>query len=217
MINDVKNQDNLAELWIVRHGQTESNQKGIFQGQSNSALTDLGKKMAADYAKEIQEINFAAIFSSDLGRAVETAEILKLERAIKIQTTALIRERNLGILQGKRKDQLTKKLQNLLHHLDKIKQETDVPEGTNIEPIKKMNQRILTFLRETAVAYPGKKILIITHGGVIGHLLVKLTYKNIKRYRDLKLYNLATVVLQSDGIDFFIKDTHNLEIRCEQD
>jgi len=215
-MNDYTTADKkLAELWIVRHGQTESNQEGIFQGQSDSALTDLGKKMAADYAKKIQEINFAAIFSSDLGRAVETAEIIALERDIQIQTTALIRERHLGILQGQRHDSLTKQLQNLLEKLDKIKKENDVPAGTKIEPVEKMNQRIMTFLRETAVAYPGKKVLIITHGGVIGHLLVKLAYKNIKKYRELKLYNLATVILQSDGTDFFIKDTKNLELRSD--
>lgn len=76
--------NNYCTLYIARHGQTEWNAKGILMGQKDSPLTDLGVQQACDLAKELANVHFDAIFSSDLLRAQRTAQIVKLERDLAI-------------------------------------------------------------------------------------------------------------------------------------
>ena len=80
-----KKENNLCTLYLVRHGETEWNVKGITQGQTNSSLTENGKQQALNTANDLKNINFDAIFSSDLTRTQDTAEIIKLDRDIMVR------------------------------------------------------------------------------------------------------------------------------------
>lgn len=62
-------------LYFLRHGQTQFNVYGRLQGWSNSQLTEQGILVAKEAGKEFANINFEAVYSSDLGRAVETCQI----------------------------------------------------------------------------------------------------------------------------------------------
>eukprot|EP00912_Choanoflagellata_sp_UC4_P000320 UC4_evm1s197 len=63
-------------LYIVRHGETEWNRRGIIQGQSNSELSDLGKLQAQLVGKALKNVNFSFVFSSDLSRAKDTCQTI---------------------------------------------------------------------------------------------------------------------------------------------
>src|SRR3989344_5835107 len=91
----------LTTFYIVRHGQTEWNTKGLLQGHGDSPLTYLGVKQAEQIRDELKSIHFDAIFSSDLLRAKRTAEIVALERKIAVKTTQALRERDFGHFEGK--------------------------------------------------------------------------------------------------------------------
>ena len=83
---------------VVRHGQTVANETNTIQCQSDTALKPLGIKQAHCVAKRLQGVAFAAVYSSDLSRAMDTARIIAPEQAL-IPTPAL-REWNLGALHG---------------------------------------------------------------------------------------------------------------------
>src|SRR3990167_9697869 len=110
---------NICTLYLVRHGETEWNKTGIVMGQLDSLLTETGLGQAETTAQELKGVNFDAIFSSDLHRAHRTAEIIKLERELVIQTSKALRERTYGSWEGKLGEDYRK---NFQHFFDKVKQ-----------------------------------------------------------------------------------------------
>ena len=100
-ISKVLADKNFCTLYLVRHGETEWNVAHIVQGFEDSPLTEQGVRQAEATAKELKRVPFDAIFSSDSSRAERTAEILRLERELAIQTSRELRERNFGKFEGK--------------------------------------------------------------------------------------------------------------------
>jgi broad specificity phosphatase PhoE len=212
-MSQTANNDQLCRLYLVRHGETEWNRLNKIQGQLNSPLTPEAVKQTKNLGQELREINFAAAFSSDLGRAVQTAEILALENKITVRTTALLRERYLGILQGTVKDKWSQKLQKMIQNIDNMKRLREIDENTKIESPDKLTSRLIQALREISFAYAGKKVLVVTHSGAMRHLLVRLGYKQTNDIYQIKVENLGYFVLDSDGTDFFINQTHGIYLR----
>jgi len=99
----------LPTIYLLRHGQTEWNVEGRYQGQLNSPLTPLGREQAKSNALKLQKylnINEVKLFSSPLGRARETAEIIAKESGLdasKIIFEEDIQEVNYGIFEGQTK------------------------------------------------------------------------------------------------------------------
>lgn len=89
----ITNKEKYCTFYIVRHGETLWNVKGLLQGIKDSALTPTGEKQARELAAELESVNFDVIFSSDLLRARRTAEIIALERKLAVKTSQLLRER----------------------------------------------------------------------------------------------------------------------------
>lgn len=197
--------NNYCTLYVTRHGETQWNILGRVQGHTDSPLTHKGVKQAKNLALEFKNIKFDAVYSSDLLRAKRTAEIAILEHKLAVETTEALRERNFGKYEGS-----TKKVLELLEEL----RDKNIPyETENIESDEKLTERIITFLREIAVAYPNKTVLIVTHGGVLVRLLRHLGFMS---YEELRLYsvgNTSWLKLESDGVDFFVRETKRIEKR----
>lgn len=193
-------------IYIVRHGETEWNTKKLIQGHGDSPLTKDGVKQAEKLGKELKKIKFDLVFSSDLLRAKKTAEIIAAEHNLAVETTQLLRERNFGDFEGK-SVQLLKSFDNLIKsftHEQKFKYKS----FPNIESDEEIAMRLITFLRKSAVSHPGKKILAVTHGGTMKALLIKL---GVMKYREHEwVANGSYVKLESDGIDFSIKETKGI-------
>lgn len=93
-----------VELYIVRHGQTEGNRSRILQGSSDIPLNDEGREQAQKASQVLKDVPFTAVFSSDLCRAYETAEILLKGHTtcqIPIIQWPCVRERCFGVMEGK--------------------------------------------------------------------------------------------------------------------
>src|SRR5215813_9910507 len=89
-----------TQLIIVRHGETEWNIRGIRQGNLDSALTAKGIIQAKALAQRLVRESFTTLYSSDLGRAVQTAQEISNVTGHSIITDPHLRERHLGIFQG---------------------------------------------------------------------------------------------------------------------
>ena len=89
-----------TQVIIVRHGQTEWNIRGIRQGHLDSELTEKGIVQAKALAQRLARESCAALYCSDLGRAVQTAKEIAEVTGHQICTDARLRERHLGIFQG---------------------------------------------------------------------------------------------------------------------
>jgi len=199
-----------CQIYLVRHGLTDWNEKGLLQGQSNIPLNKDGEKQAVEAAKKhFKKIKFAAIFSSDLVRAKRTAEIIALEKKMAVETSTLLRERDFGPFEGKHWQEVEKELRMSIKELRILSDE--VAKKLGIESDEKMMERFLRFLREVAVAYRDKNVLIVTHGSVMRVFLTKLGYLSKEESRQVFIKNLAFIKFLSDGVDFFVKEVFGVE------
>lgn len=204
---------NPATLYIVRHGQTDWNAAFKVQGQIDIPLNAQGEVQAKAAAEKFKDVDFAAVFSSDLVRAKRTAEIITLEKAIAVQTTKLIRERDFGVIEGSLLADLRAKEKDLEHlaYEERRRYKMD----PSVENDEELVGRFLTFLREVAVAYAGENVLVVTHGGLMRALCVHLGYATYQNVRLLRIGNTGLIKLLSDGVEIEIQETDNIHFAEE--
>ncbi|MFA6081032.1 MAG: histidine phosphatase family protein [Patescibacteria group bacterium] len=197
---------NFCTLYIVRHGETEWNVKKIIQGYEDIPLNKKGEAQAKELAKKLRHIKFDAVFSSDLIRARRTAEIITLEKKLAVQTTKALKERYFGKYQGK-SFAVNNKMTKLIDNLKMV----SGPGLKEVESDENIILRLTTFLREIAVAYANKTILVVSHGGPMRTLLIHLGFATYDNFTEGQIDNLAYVKLKSDGTDFFIEETEGIK------
>jgi len=201
-------------IYLVRHGQTDWNAKGIIQGIKDIPINKTGKEQAKKTSRELKNIKFSAIYSSNLSRAKQTAEIIALEHKLAVKTHKALRERSFGKYAGMKSNQFRKALKELLSQTSKLsyKEKSKFDFGGGIEKIHDATSRFITFLREISIAHPGQKILVVTHGGLMRHLLIHLGFGEEHQLPWNSLGNTACIKLESDGVDFFVKETYGVTI-----
>lgn len=147
------------QITTLRHGQTVENASQIIQGQNDGKLSKLGVKQAEAAAELLSGSKFKAIYSSDLGRCVETANIVHSKMPdVPLFFSKEVRELSYGRYQGKPASSLdweslpgtmlTKKASGGESWLDLLK-------------------RVSNWVSETYKVHPNDHILLVTHGGVI--------------------------------------------------
>lgn len=205
MISQKTNEEkDYCSLYLVRHGETEWNAKELVQGHTDIPLNKKGERQAKELARRLKHIHFAAAFSSDLLRARRTAEIIALEKKIAVKTTKALRERYFGRFEKTAVRQLDKSLEELMRKYgEEIEKEIESDEG--------MMKRLIPFIREIAVAYRHKNVLVVAHGGIMRTFLIHLGFASASEMPPGSIKNTAYVKLESDGVDFFIKETFGIE------
>lgn len=200
-------------FYIIRHGETEWNASHRIQGQLDSPLTQKGLTQAKETGEKLKNIHFDAIFSSDLLRSKRTAEIINLERNLKIQTEKALRERTFGEHDGIMGNEYTEKIKDLLEEFNKlsVEQKWKFKFAKGYESDEELVDRFMIFLREIAIAYHNKTILIVTHGGNIRTFLTKLCYAKHGKLTPGTFKNAGYVKVESDGVDFFLKEVEGID------
>ena len=204
---------NLTTIYLVRHGETEWNVKKLVQGHQDSPLTAEGIQQGKILGEKLKKVDFEAVFSSDSLRAHKTAQLILLEKKIAIKTTESLRERKFGQkYEGKHSEILNTDIRNYLakyQHMTNA-QRLKIRFTPDMESNEEVLSRVITFLREIAVGFKGKKVLVVTHGGVMRHLLIHLGFGDHNSLSYGAINNNAMVILQCDGIDFFVKETSGI-------
>lgn len=206
------NNNKLCTFYVVRHGETEWNVKGLLQGQINIPLNKKGEVQAKDLAGKFAHINFHEVYSSDLLRCKRTAELIVLEKQITIQTTKALRERYFGKFEGAPWKE-NKEFEEYITMMRNLSKEQIKQGKWEIEDDESAISRFLTFLREIATYKQEKNIFIVTHGGVMRVILIHLGYGTSQTLPPSSIANTAYVKIESDGIDFFIKETYGITLK----
>lgn len=199
-------------FYVVRHGQTEWNSQGRYQGQKDSPLTEKGIQQAKDVAGKLKHIKFDVIFSSDLLRAKRTAEFIALEHQLAVTTTEALRERNFGSVEGKTEAEIREELQEVMEEYDKLTPEEKYSYKfvENMESDDEIANRLVTYIREIAVGYEGKTVLLVCHGGLMRAFLIKIGFGTHAELPPKSIANTAYFKMLSDGVDFSIKETEGI-------
>jgi broad specificity phosphatase PhoE len=153
----------MSELWLIRHGQTDWNLEGRYQGQSDVPLNATGLAQAEVYAASLDGRPFAALFSSDLARAFQTACIIGARVDLPVHTDARLREINQGQWQGRTLTEIraiyNEGAQSKAGAIDPA--ETRAPGG---ESVLEVSQRMASAADDIARAYPVGRVLVVSHG-----------------------------------------------------
>jgi len=138
-------------LIVVRHGETIENREKICQGQTDGTLSELGIKQAKKLALRLRDEKFDRVYSSDLGRAVNTAkEIMRYHPDLKLKLDKRLRERHIAEIAGQK--------------FSKDFDWNNLPKGS--ETRQDLYDRVKNFLDELYSKHKDKTVLIVTHGGV---------------------------------------------------
>ncbi len=210
--------NNFCTFYIVRHAQSHGNVRHIVSGQIDTNLSDEGVMQAKELGEALKEIHFDAAFSSDLTRAYETGKIIALEHQLAVTATEILRERKYGKFEGQNREALSEELQQALDRYNELSYEERKKERwiEGMETDEELIGRFTTFLRETALAYPGKTVLVVAHGNLMRTFLVHVGYGTHQELSHGMIRNTGYYVLQSDGVEFEVIKTvgvNKVEIR----
>ena len=155
----------MTELWLVRHGETDWNIEKRFQGQTDVPLNANGRLQARELAVQLDGIHFDAIFSSDLSRARETAEILAARVLLPVQLDPRLREIRHGAWEGQTLDP-DKSVEMRSLYADPL--DAHAPGG---ETLSQVAARTRLALDKIASSYPDQRVLVVAHGVSLGVIL----------------------------------------------
>jgi alpha-ribazole phosphatase len=194
------------KLIIMRHAITLDNERGIAQGQLDGKLSETGIKQAKLAAERLKHEKIDKIIVSNLGRTKETAEpIIKFHPEAEVIYENKIKEINLGTLEGRPSAELDAEYKKNEHIFFDFK----VHGG---ESISEMHKRVADFIDELIAdkTNKGKTILIISHGGTIGNMILHL--KKISKENAKAAFH--TYFPKNTALTFVdIKDDGNHEIK----
>lgn len=158
-----------TELYLIRHGQTEWNLEGRWQGQMDSNLTPLGVAQAKAAARRLEHTQFDTLYSSDLGRTFSTAKEIAAVTGHEILPENRLRERKGGLMEG---HTLAEARVKFPEHFDVEMHQRSAdfafPGG---ESEIELRDRAVDVLRELAQRHPGERIVAVSHGAILNTFL----------------------------------------------
>ncbi|MCI0395455.1 MAG: histidine phosphatase family protein [Chloroflexi bacterium] len=198
-------------LLLIRHGQTDWNAAGRWQGQIDIPLNDTGRGQVQALARRLAGWPVRVIYSSDLLRAAETAAILGRSFGLKPVYKPALRERNSGIFQG----MLFEEVQ--AHYPEQYQQlleNGDAPPGG--ESAQEVSWRVAPVYEQVASRHRGQAVIMVGHGGALRILLAHIFGRRPAEARQFILrYNggLTIVELNETGPHLaLLDDVSHLEV-----
>jgi broad specificity phosphatase PhoE len=184
---------------LARHGESDWNRSKQWQGFADRPLTDLGREQAAELAQRLEDTDLDAVYSSDLQRARDTAEIVARTKGLTVQTTPDLREVDVGSWSG----------------LTRAEAEEQYPEQyarwlqggegwEDGETYEELGERVVRAITRIAEAHAGERVLVVAHGGTIRALHAAALGVDIHTYRRIQRVEpnatLSAVCMEGDQL-----------------
>ena len=154
-----------TEVILIRHGETEWNLSGRWQGHADSPLSTRGIEQAEALGQRMLKETLDCFYSSDLERARHTSRLVGGPSEWNPEFMESLRERDLGVLEGLTTEEMKVKYPQVYESFRNEGPEYQVPGG---ESFKQFYERCSGALEEVAMRNPGRKIGLVTHGGFLG-------------------------------------------------
>ena len=159
--------EDILDLWLVRHGETDWNRRGLIQGDSDIPLNGLGIRQAQALAHRIGHETFDTVYASDLFRAHKTAEITFPDADIILDSR--LREINLGDFEGQVWADLPKSERSQIAVWLMGPYDQKVPGGESSDDLRARVSSWLNDLPKTG------RVIAFAHGGTIAAILQVFT------------------------------------------
>ena len=186
-------------LYFLRHGETESSQRGSYCGESDPDLTREGRHMADDFAAAYKSLSWTALFCSPLRRSLDTAKPLSAATGVGIQARDGLKEISYGKWEDKTPEEV-----NRLFHDEYVRWLADPGwnKPTGGERAVDVARRSSTILDEIDRTYSSGNILVVSHKATTRVMLCSLLGIDVGRYRDrisMPVASLSVVEMTEQG------------------
>lgn len=161
----------MARIILVRHGQTEWNRQERFRGWVDIDLDATGLRQAEAAAERVARWEVAAIYSSPLRRAMDTAQIIANRLSLPVVPLEGINDMNFGIWQGLSIGEVKENYPELFDLWRYSPQRLEIPQGESLEDVRK---RVVATIDDLTARHEGSTVAMVTHRVVCKVLLCHL-------------------------------------------
>jgi probable phosphoglycerate mutase len=185
----------MTRLVLVRHGETAWNAEHRVQGQFDVPLNETGRRQAEAAAAVLTRERFAAIWSSDLARARETAAPAAAALGLPVRLDPALRERHYGIFETLTYAEVKARYPEDYARFERREPDYDFRTG---ESLRAFYERAVACARRIAAAHAGEDVLVFTHGGVLDKLYRFASGMPLSAPRDFPIPNCGINRLAAD-------------------
>ena len=171
----------MTTILLARHGESDWNRTRRWQGHADRPLTALGRRQARELAERLANTDLDAVYSSDLQRARETAEIVASGRGLAVHELPALREVDVGSWSGLTRVEAAERFPDAYRRWEEGGEGWD--DG---ETYEQLGDRIIRAVKRIAADHPGERVLVVTHGGSIRAIHAYALGLDIHTYRRIQ-------------------------------
>ena len=197
----------MAKIYLIRHGETTWNREKRLQGHLDIGLNDRGYWQADRLGEYLASRSIAAVISSDLSRAVDTAKAVARHHDVTLQYDQRLRERHYGLMQGLSHEEIAE--QHPRNHLAWKNREIHFQPASG-ESLQQFYDRVIESAIFWARQYHNQDIAMVAHGRVLDCLNRAATGKTLEVARDFEILNASLNTLNFSDDSFELIEWGNV-------
>jgi broad specificity phosphatase PhoE len=170
------------KLFLLRHGETSFNAQNRAQGFSDPELTEVGRRQAQALANAFAKEALAAVYASDLKRAVETARFIAQPHGLTVQTDPGLREMNQGIFEGLSITEIRTQYSEMVEEWIAAPDHFAMPKG---ESLAQVQERAWASVQRIVAAHPEGQVIAVSHNLTIMAILCRVLTIDLMHFRRL--------------------------------
>ncbi|MCX6374575.1 MAG: histidine phosphatase family protein [Armatimonadetes bacterium] len=196
----------MSRIYLIRHGEVAWNRENSYIGATDLPLNDEGKSQAALLADRLAQHKIAAVYSSDLTRARQTAEIIAERLGLPAVAIPELREVNYGEWEGVSETKLPTSHPDIYDEWRLNPAEVRIPGG---ETFAELKERAFSAFCRIAESHPSEDVVIVGHKSVNRVILCCLMGIDINRYKQIAQGNAALNVIERRADGRFVVESVN--------
>ena len=188
----------MTKIIYIRHGQTEWNIQGKYQGQTDVKLSPLGLAQADALAQYFPVEKLDAVYTSDLSRAMRTAEAVAKRFGLSVHPRKDLRELNFGDWEGCSLADMNERWPELFADFFRRPDRLRIPHG---ETFQALQARATACIAELCKAHEGQTIAVVAHGAILRTILTAALHMDLRYVWTIRQFNTAVSIVRYENED----------------
>lgn len=185
----------MTRLVLIRHGETDWNVEGRYQGQADPPLNARGLAQARRTAESLRGVGLAALYSSPLRRAAQTAAVIAETLGLAVHFEPRLMEIHLGVWQSRLTEAIQREYPALFRQWERAPWETRIPEG---ETLRQVRARVYAAADEIISRHAGETVGLVSHRIPIALLKIRYQHLPPEQVRAIEIPNASWEVIPLD-------------------
>lgn len=184
----------MTKLLLVRHGQVSIDNRGRYWGHTDIPLSAEGRMQAGRLRDRLSKERIAAVYSSDLARALDTAAIIVSNHRVPVSRCLELREINFGEYEGLTFDEIKRRYPEAENSWRETRPGAGFPGG---EGLSDLTRRVDRFLERLSIHVPQETVLVVAHGGPLRMLICRMVGLDPSRWWQVRIDPASLSILES--------------------